>query len=134
MQVNNEEELSKAIMNDEAEISIPTPLGPVVIKLKNMGNAKWLVVIGSITVALVALYLSIPSTVAGPASLPVHGLMAGSVTVSASAAIAAIGFAATAFAIKLCYFSGTKNTKVLKKLRKNYDLVKKDGEIKLVRK
>lgn len=31
--VNNEKELSQAIMDDEIEIDIPTPLGPVVIKM-----------------------------------------------------------------------------------------------------
>ena len=134
MTVNNEEELSQAIMNDESEIIIPTPLGPVVIKLKNMGKAKWLVVIGSIGIAVVALYLMIPATATGPAAPPIHGLLAGTIVTTASGAIAIIGVGATIIAIKLCYFSGTKDTKVLKKLRNNYDLVNKDGVIKLVRK
>ena len=109
-------------------------MGPVVIKMKNMGNAKWLVVIGSIAAAMVALYLAIPAATTGPAAIPVQGLIAGTATVSASAAIAIIGFTATVIAIKLCFFSGTKNTEVLKKLRDNYDLVEKDGVVKLVRK
>lgn len=99
-----------------------------------MGKAKWLVVVGSVAVAVTALYLAIASAATGPAAAPIETLIAGTATISASAAIAIIGISATVIAIKLCYFSGTRNTEVLKKLREDYDMVIKDGVVKLVRK
>jgi hypothetical protein len=128
------EDFSKDVMNDEVEINIPTPLGPIIVKFKKLGNAKWVAVIGSIAVALVAVYLAIPSSASGPLAVPVDALLASTATVSATSAIAIIGLSATIVAIKLCYFSGTKNTEVLKRIRNNYDVVKKDGVFKLVRK
>jgi hypothetical protein len=132
--VNNEEELGKALENDEMTIIIENPvLGKIVIKIKKAGKVKWAVAIGAIAAAIVAIVLMVPALGTGPAAPPSEAILALSATATGGAAVSILGLAATIAAIKICLKS--KSTKVLKKLRENYVIVSNNnGIIKLQRK
>jgi hypothetical protein len=132
--VNNEEELGKALENDEMTIIIENPvLGKIVIKIKKAGKVKWAVAIGAIAAAIVAIVLMAPALGTGPAAPPSEAILALSATATGGAAVSILGLAATIAAIKICLKS--KSTKVLKKLRENYVIVSNNnGIIKLQRK
>lgn len=60
--VNNEEELGKALENDEMYIEIENPvLGKIVVKIKNAGKTKWVVAVGAIAATIVAIVLMAPA-------------------------------------------------------------------------
>lgn len=132
--VNTEEELGKAIEDDSAEISIENPiLGKVVFKIKKAGKTKWVIAVGAIAAVLTAVFMAVPTLATGPAALIPESIFAAMATTSGSAAVAILGLATTISAIKICLKS--KNTKVLNKLRDNYDIVgNKDGVIILRKK
>lgn len=129
--VNNEEELGKALENDEMYIEIENPiLGKIVVKIKNAGKTKWVVAVGAIAATIVAIVLMAPAAGGGPVP---EGVLALSATTTGGAAVTILGLAATIAAIKICLKS--KSTKVLKKLRENYIIVSNNnGIIKLQRK
>lgn len=129
--VNNEEELGKALENDEMTIEIENPvLGRIIVKIKKAGKVKWVVAIGAIAATIVAIVLMAPAAGTGPVP---EGALAISATTTGGAAVSILGLAATIAAIKICLKS--KSTKVLKKLRENYVIVSNNnGIIKLQRK
>lgn len=132
--VNNEEELGKALENDELTIEIENPvLGRIVVKIKKAGKVKWVVAIGAIAATIIAIVLMVPILGTGPAAPPSEAVLALSAATTGAAAVAILGLAATIAAIKICLKS--KNTVVLKKLRENYVIVSNNnGKIKLQRK
>lgn len=132
--VNNEEELGKALENDEMTIEIENPvLGKIVVKIKKAGKVKWVVAIGAIAATIVAIVLMAPAAATGPAAPPSEAILALSATTTGAAAVSILGLAATIAAIRICLRS--KNTKVLKKLREDYVIVSNNnGIIKLQRK
>ena len=129
--VNNEEELGKALENDEMSIEIENPvLGKIVVKIKNAGKTKWVVTVGAIAATITAIVLMAPAAGAGPVP---EGVLALSATTTGGAAVTILGLATTIAAIKICLKS--KSTKVLKKLRENYIIASNNnGIIKLQRK
>ena len=65
--VNNEEELGKALENDEMTIEIENPvLGKIVVKIKKAGKVKWVVAIGAIAATIIAVVLMAPALAAPP--------------------------------------------------------------------
>lgn len=132
--VKNEEELGKALENDEMYIEIENPvLGKIVVKIKNAGKTKWVVAVGAIAATIVAIVLMAPAAGIGPAAPPSEAILALSATTTGGAAVAILGLAATIAVIRICLRS--KSTKVLKKLRENYAIVSNNnGIIKLQRK
>lgn len=128
--VNNEEELGKALENDEMTIEIENPvLGKIVVKIKKAGKVKWVVAIGAIAATIIAIVLMAPALTVPPS----EAVLALSAATTGAAAVAILGLAATIAAIKICLKS--KSTKVLKKLRENYVIVSNNnGIIKLQRK
>lgn len=128
--VNNEEELGKALENDEMTIEIENPvLGKIVVKIKKAGKVKWVVAIGAIAATIIAVVLMAPALAAPPS----EAVLALSAATTGAAAVSILGLAATIGAIRICLRS--KNTEVLKKLRENYVIVSNNnGIIKLQRK
>ena len=134
IKVKTEEELGKALEDDSVEIVIENPvLGKIVIKIKKAGNVKWVIAAGAIAVAVIAIVLMVPTLASGPAAPPAEGVLALVATTTASSAVAILGAAATIAAIKICLRS--KSTKVLSKLRDQYDITEnRNGIVVLKRK
>lgn len=132
--VKDERELHDAVKDDEAEIIIENPkLGRMVVKIKHIGKAKWVLVVGAIAIPAMVLYLMAPTLASGPAAFPVEGLYAVTATGGASIATAILGMSATIVAIKICFFSKGK-TKILNKLRNEYDIIEANNQIVLKKK
>lgn len=116
MQVKTEEELAKAVNNNENYIEIEGDLSNKVFRIKAVGSVPWIVAIGSIVVATVAV-ISLPKI-----SQPKAGFMASGIgAATAGGAVAILGLAATTSAIKIAVAGGAIG--VLKKLR-NYKMEK----------
>lgn len=109
MKVKNEEELAKAINSDADEIEIEGDLAKKTIRIKATGRFAWIVAIGAITVAVVAI-MSAPAT-AGSSSLIS--------AFAAPAAVGILGIGTTVSAIAIAVAAG--GVGVLKKLR-DYDM------------
>ena len=116
MKVKTEEELVKAVNNNENYIEIEGDLSNKVFRIKAVGSVPWIVAIGSIVVATVAV-ISLPKI-----SQPKAGFMASGIgAATAGGAVAILGLAATTSAIKIAVAGGAIG--VLKKLR-NYKMEK----------
>lgn len=116
MKVKTEEELAKAVNNNENYIEIEGDLSNKVFRIKAVGSVPWIVAIGSIVVATVAV-ISLPKI-----SQPKAGFMASGIgAATAGGAVAILGLAATTSAIKIAVAGGAIG--VLKKLR-NYKMEK----------
>ena len=119
--VENEKELGKALKNDEDSIEISVDLERKVLKIKATKWAAWIVAVGAITVAVVAI-LAAPAT-GGASSL---------VSVAAApAAVSILGASTTIAAINIAVAAG--GTKALNKLRE-YKIVKNNGKTILIKK
>ena len=133
MKVNNEKELGKALHEEKDSIEIEGDLAKKVIRIKATGKVAWGVLIGSLTVAIPLVIVTVGSGgTATPATAPtIMGIMGPSiatlgvgttysaVSIAAGAAIAAGGVSAVPAAIT-----------ALSKLRK-YKLIKNKSGIKL---
>ena len=120
--VSNEQELGKAIKNDEIEIEVSSDkLGKQVLKIKATGVVAWAVAIGAIGVAVTAILVA-PAT--GGTSVPVAGLIA-------APAVGVLGISAAYSAIAIAVAAG--GVGALNKLR-NYQVEKRDGKVVLIRK
>lgn len=116
MKVKTEEELAKAVNNNENYIEIEGDLSNKVFRIKAFGSVPWIVAIGSIVVATVAV-ISLSKI-----SQPKAGFMASGIgAATAGGAVAILGLAATTSAIKIAVAGGAIG--VLKKLR-NYKMEK----------
>ena len=116
MKVKTEEELAKAVNNNENYIEIEGDLSNKVFRIKAVGSVPWIVAIGSIVVATVAV-ISLSKI-----SQPKAGFMASGIgAATAGGAVAILGLAATTSAIKIAVAGGAIG--VLKKLR-NYKMEK----------
>lgn len=132
--VKDERELYDAVNDNEAEIIIENPkLGKIIIKIKHIGKAKWVLAVGAIAIPAMALYLMAPALASGPAALPAEGLIAATATGGASIAIAILGMSATIAAIKICFFSKGK-TEILNKIRNGYDIIDANNQFVLKKK
>lgn len=122
LKVANEKELAEAVKNNEEKIEIEGDLARKTIKIKATGKIAWLVAIGAIGVAVIAI-LSAPATAGGGA------LVSGAV---APAAVGILGFSTTATAISIAIAGG--GVAVLNKLR-GYSLEKiSDDKVVLTKK
>ena len=122
MKVANEKELAEAIKNNEERIEIEGDLARGAIKIKATGKVAWLIAIGAIGVAVIAL-LSAPATAGGSA------FISGAV---APAAVGVLGLGTTATAISIAIAGG--GVAVLNKLR-GYSLEKiSDDKVVLTKK
>lgn len=117
MQVKTEEELAKAINNNENYIEIEGDLSRKVFKIKASGNVAWAVAIGSIGVAAIAAIPFLRNSQPGKAGFIASGI---GVT-TAVGAVGILGLATTISAIKIAAAGGGKN--VLEKLR-DYKMLK----------
>lgn len=80
--MTDEKELGKALKAGQDEIEIEFDLVRKVVKIRAVNKAAWVVCIGAISVAVVAI-LAIPAT--GGASTPASGLIATPAVVGATA-------------------------------------------------
>ena len=111
--VETDEELGKALKDDEETIEITGDLRKRVLKIKATGKVAWAIAIGAIAIAITALLVS---PVSGGASAPV-GLIA------APAAVAALGAPVAISATAIAIAAG--GVGALSKLRK-YKIVSQD--------
>lgn len=105
MKVLNEKELAEAINNDEETIEIEGDLAKKTVKIKATGKVAWIVAIGAISIAVIAI-LSAPAT-AGTSSLISAGV--------APVAVGVLGAGTTVTAISIAVAGGS--VAVLNKLR-----------------
>lgn len=117
MKVKTEEELAKAVNNNENYIEIEGDLSEKIIKIKATGNVAWAIAIGSIGVAVIAVMTLFRSSQPSKAAFVASGIGAA----TAGGAVAILGLAATTSAIKIAVAGGAIG--VLKKLR-NYKMEK----------
>lgn len=130
MEVDNENDLAKAINNNQDMIIIKGNLGKRVITIIATKRVAWLIAIGSVSVAVIAV-LKVPVVAAGgPPALATDGIVA---TTAAGAAVSIWGVSATVAAISIC--AAGRSVKTLKKLYNGYSIVSKgEGYVRLKRK
>lgn len=119
--VDNAQDLGKAINEGQDEITITGDLKEKVIKIKATGKVAWVIAFGAIGVAVVAI-------MAMPATAPtVYGYVLDSAVVASTAgtAVTVLGWSTTIAAVSVCL--GAKNKKVLDMLYKNYKIVEKNS-------
>ena len=115
MTVNTEEELGKAIKNDEDAIEVEGDLIKKVVRIKATGSVAWGIAIGAIAVAVIAV-LSSPATagtglVAAPALVaPAAGALGG-MGIAVSAVSIAVAGGGVAVLNKLRDYEIVSNTK-----------------------
>jgi len=124
--VNVARELGKVIKENRDTIEIEGKLGPVVIRIKAVGNVAWGMAIGAIAVALVAA-ISIPAS--GGASTP---LAVAGEAIAAPVALSVLGIQATTAAIAIAVAGG--GIGVLSLLRKYRIVEKSNNRVVLLRK
>lgn len=110
MIVKTEEELAKAIKNDEETIEIEGDLINKTIKIKATGKTSWIVAVGAIGIGVTGILLT-------PASGGTSSIAAGIV---APAAVGVLGTSTTLSAILISIAAG--GVGVLNKLRK-YEII-----------
>ncbi|PAS36293.1 hypothetical protein CGT68_18745 [Vibrio cholerae] len=113
MVINNEEDLGKALGEDQDTIEIEGSLKDKVIRIKATGKVAWAVAIGAIGIAVLAIVYPVPepATQAGA-----KGIAA----ITGGAAIAILGAGVTFSAISIAVAGG--GVEVLKKLR-DYEII-----------
>lgn len=122
MQVKTEEELAKAVNNNENRIEIEGDLAEKVIKIKASGNVAWAVAIGSIGIAVIAIISLFKNSESKNSQSPKVAFVASGIgATTAAGAVGVLGLATTISAIKIAVSGGGKD--VLKKLR-NYKMEK----------
>lgn len=94
MSIKTEEELAKAIKNDQDTIEIEGDLVNKVLKIKATGKAAWVIALGAIAVAFIGLTYPIPEPATQTAT---KGFSA--ITVTGAATILGTGTAVTAVLI-----------------------------------
>lgn len=94
--IKNEEELAKALKNNEETIEIEGDLATKVIKIKATGSVAWAVAVGAIAVAVTVVVMSggtgaPASGVIGVAAVSVLGLPAATTAVMIAIAAGGVG-------------------------------------------
>lgn len=117
--VDNAQELGKAIKNGQDEITIEGSLKDQIIKIKATGKVAWVVALGAIGVAVVAI-MTMPAAAPTGAGFIADGAIVAS---TASAAVAVLGLTTTIAAVSICL--GAKNKRVLETLYNDYKIVEK---------
>lgn len=117
--VDNAQELGKAIKNGQDEITIEGSLKDQIIKIKATGKVAWVVALGVIGVAVVAI-MTMPAAAPTGAGFIADGAIVAS---TASAAVAVLGLTTTIAAVSICL--GAKNKRVLETLYNDYKIVEK---------
>ncbi|EAH7654494.1 TPA: hypothetical protein RZJ77_000450 [Campylobacter coli] len=102
MQVKTEEELAKAINNNENYIELEGDLSRKIIKIKASGNVAWAVVIGSIGVIVIAAISYSKKSQDNKVSFIASGIGA----TTAVGAVGILGLATTISAIKIAVAGG----------------------------
>ena len=122
------EELAEEIKKGAKEIFIINiDLAKKVIQIKAVGNVAWLVVFGSIGIAVVAVLAAPAAPVAGPVAVPAGALaLAG-----AAPAVVVLGMPVVITAVTIAVAAG--GVGVLNKLRE-YEIVEKSDKGLLLRK
>lgn len=113
MAINNEKDLGKALNEDQDTIEIEGSLKDKVIRIKATGKVAWVIAIGAIGVAVVAILYPVPepTTQAGAK---------GFAAVTGGAAVGILGAGTAMSAINIAISAG--GVAVLNKLR-NYKIV-----------
>lgn len=120
MDINNEKDLADAIKRNQDAIRITGDLSKKIIRITATGKVAWLIAIGAISVAVIAVLKSPVAATGGPSALAVNGFVAAS---SAGAAVSIWGVSTTVAAISICV--AEKSVKTLKKLYNGYTVVSK---------
>lgn len=124
-------ELGNAIKNGEDEIIILGDLSAKVIKIKATGKVAWILAYSAVSVAITAVLTS-PSLLLGAAGLVAEGTLVSLASTLATSAVAVWGLGTTVQAIAIGV--GAKNTKVLRKLKDNYEIVQNGSSQVIIRK
>ena len=123
MAIHTEDELGKALKNGENRIEIEGNLATKVIRIKATGFVAWLVALGAIGVAVLAVFVTAGTGGAGAPAGAV-GLVAGT---GPAITILGAGTAATAVAVAVA----TGGVGALRRLYSGYTIVEK-GEKRVV--
>lgn len=127
MAITKEDELAKAVENDEDRIVIEGDLKNQVIKIKATGKVAYVVAIGAVAVAVTAITLSnkkSASTSARHMEATVASVIAAGGAISAAAVW---GIPTTKAAISMAVTA--RSSSVLTKLIDNYDIVEKSSKV-----
>lgn len=116
---NDKDELNAAMARGESTIEIEGDFARKVIRLKATGNVAWGVAAGAIAVAVAALVMMTPATIAtGGAAAPVEAV---AVAGFAAPAVSILGLDAVVMAVGLAVASG--GVGVLTRLRSDYKII-----------
>lgn len=119
--VDNAQDLGKAINEGQDEITITGDLKEKVIKIKAKGKVAWAIAFGAIGVAVLAI-MAMPAAAPTGMGFVVDGALVAS---TAGAAVGILGLSTTIAAVSICL--GAKDKKVLDMLYKNYKIVEKNS-------
>ncbi|WP_323930436.1 hypothetical protein [Aeromonas veronii] len=118
MAINNEKDLGKALNEDQDTIEIEGSLRDKVIKIKATGKVAWVIAIGAIGVAVVAILYPVPEPATQASSKGIAALTGG-------AAIGILGAGTAMSAIAISVASG--GVAALNKLR-SYKIISNSGD------
>lgn len=118
MAINNEKDLGKALNEDQDTIEIEGSLKDKVIKIKATGKVAWVVAIGAIGVAVVAILYPVPEPATQAGAKGIAALTGG-------AAVGILGAGTAMSAIAISVASG--GVAALNKLR-GYKIISNSGD------
>lgn len=119
--VDNAQDLGKAINEGEDEIIITGDLKEKVIKIKATGKVAWAIAFGAIVVAVTAI-MAMPAAAPTGVGFVFDGALVAS---TAGAAVGVLGLSTTIAAVSICL--GAKDKKVLTMLHKDYKIIEKNS-------
>ncbi|MCP1213955.1 hypothetical protein [Acetobacter okinawensis] len=119
VKVTNNDELNSAMNSDASTIEIEGNLAKKIIRLKATGTVAWAIAFGAIGLAVAALIVATPATVAtGGIAAPVEGA---TVAMFAAPAVAIVGLDAVLMSVGLAITAG--GVGILTRLRSDYKIV-----------
>ncbi|ENC6423215.1 hypothetical protein [Aeromonas veronii] len=118
MAINNEKDLGKALNEDQDTIEIEGSLRDKVIKIKATGKVAWVIAIGAIGVAVVAILYPVPEPATQASAKGIAALTGG-------AAVGILGAGTAMSAIAISVASG--GVAALNKLR-SYKIISNSGD------
>ena len=125
--IKNEEDLGKALKNEDSELVVKGDLAKKIIEIRAVGKIAWVAVIGSIAVSIYYIY---STTVTAPVTMGLTYSAAPAIFgTTAVAASRALGISATIAAVNIAI--AASSYKYLNKLRSYKEIYRKDDIIYL---